>query len=427
MECIKTLFITSLLALLATAWPAIAGAMEFLDEETQLFFASGLEDDYIGYSVATWGTMSVSGAPGDDTEGSSAGAAYIHRMAGPNWWEVVKLAPVELEAQDAFGQYVAVNGDVVAVAAPGDDDAASNAGVVYVYRYDGLSWDLNQKIYASDASAWDRFGAAIAIEGDVMVVGAPMDDPAGSSSGSAYVYRDNGVEWIEEGKLIASSEVAGDSFGTSVSVFGDTILVGAPGDDDGGSNSGSAYFFEYDGVSWGEVMEVRPTAPSASDFFGTSVSINGSYALVGAYGDDDGGTNAGAAYMYHHDGSYWQYNDKLIASTAASSDYAGYSVSIRGSMAAIGAPKADGQDANSGAVFIWSLPSGQTWSEQQTIHASDGATWDYFGRSVSMCAPALDGDGQLELNDPQVLVGAFRAETVNVGDVGTSYLYRGSN
>jgi hypothetical protein len=139
---------------------------------------------------------------------------------------------------------VSVDGDTALVGASGDDDAGFSSGSAYVFTRSGTAWTQQAKLTAADAASGDQFGYAVSVDGDTALVGARFDDDAGSFSGSAYVFTRSGTVWTQQAKLTAADAAGGDEFGWSVSVDGDTALVGAYLDDDGGTDSGSAYVFE---------------------------------------------------------------------------------------------------------------------------------------------------------------------------------------
>src|SRR5690606_16303405 len=141
----------------------------------------------------------------------------------------------------------------------------------------------------------DQFGRSVSVSGDTALVGADGDVDAGSNSGSAYVFVRSGASWARQAKLRARDGAALDQFGHSVSISGDTALVGAYGDDDAGSNSGSAYVFVRSGASWTRQAKLSASDGAANAYFGYSVSVSGETALVGAYGDD---SRRGSAYVF---------------------------------------------------------------------------------------------------------------------------------
>ncbi|MFC2031990.1 PKD domain-containing protein [Chloroflexota bacterium] len=216
-------------------------------------------------------------------------------MAG---FEEIKLTASDGAADDSLGLSVSIDGDTALVGAAGDDDKGVYSGSAYVYVRSGTTWTEQAKLTASDGAADDFFGYSVSISGDTALVGAYLDDDNGSNSGSTYVYVRSGTTWTQQAKLTASDGAADDSFGYSVSISGDTALVGACYDDDNGSNSGSACVYVRSGTTWTQQAKLTASDGAADDFFGYSVSISGDTALVGAWGDQDKGVESGSTYVY---------------------------------------------------------------------------------------------------------------------------------
>ena len=242
------------------------------------------------------------GAPQDDDNGYSSGSAYIFERDGLGHWnEVQKLTASDGAEGDWFGRSVSISGDYAVIGARYDDDNGSFSGSAYVFERDGAgNWLEVQKLTASDGNPYDKFGLSVSISGDYAVIGAYLDDDNGSSSGSAYVFeRDGAGNWSERAKLTASDGAASDSFGYSVSISGEYAVIGARYDDDNGSFSGSAYVFERGEFgNWSETGKLTACDGEEQDRFGYSVSISGDDALIGAWGDDDNGSSSGSAYVY---------------------------------------------------------------------------------------------------------------------------------
>jgi len=193
-----------------------------------------------------------------------------------------KLTASDGASGDEFGVSVSLSGSRALIGASRDDDIGPDAGSVYVFDFNGTSWIQTAKLTASDGAAGDRFGWAVSLLGDRALVGAFGDSDSGSSSGAAYVFDFNGTSWIESTKLVASDGAEDDQFGFSVSLAEDRALVGVVQDDDNGSNSGSAYLFDFDGTSWLETSKLGAGDGAAGDTFGWSVSLSDQRALVGA-------------------------------------------------------------------------------------------------------------------------------------------------
>ena len=258
-------------------------------QEQKLLPSDGAAGDWFGFSVSISGDVAVIGAAGDD----ESGAAYIFRYDGSTWIQEQKLLPSDGAADDWFGLSVSISGDVAVAGAFGDD-----VGSAYVFRHDGSTWIEEQKLLASDGAVDDWFGFTVSMSDDVVVVGNFADNDNGSASGSAYVFRHDGSTWIEEQKLLASDGSSPDWFGYRVSIGGDVIAVGAVQDSDNGLTSGSAYVFRYDGSTWLQEQKLLAPGGQAEDRFGTSVSVSGDVVLVGAAGDDDNGDGAGSAFVF---------------------------------------------------------------------------------------------------------------------------------
>ncbi len=359
------------------------------EEQAKLLASDGAASDYFGWSVSLSGDYAIVGAHWDDDNGTSSGSAYIFTPNDVNcadWDQLAKLTAADGAAYDYFGLSVSISGDYAIVGAFYDDDNGTNSGSAYIFTpndVDPNNWDQVAKLTASDGAGGDYFGWSVSISGDYAVVGARDDDDNGTDSGSTYVFKRDGTTWSEQAKLLASDAAAGDRFGSSVSVSGDYAIIGAYWDDDSGSKSGSAYIFKRDGTNWSQQAKLTASDGAAGDFFGFSVSISGGYAIVAAWGDDDSGGNSGSAYIFKRYGTSWSEQAKLTAADGAAIDLFGYSVSISGDYAVVGAYSDDDKGSNSGSAYIFER-DGTSWSEHAKWVASDGAGGDQFGISVSL-------------------------------------------
>ena len=351
-----------------------------------------------------------------------------------------KLTASDAAAGDQFGNSVSISGDTVIVGAPRDDDAclptentSCDSGSAYVFGRDvggADNWGQVVKLTAFDAAAGDNFGVAVSISGDTIIVGAPFDDLFGDiSAGSAYVFGrdvDGADNWGQVVKLTAFDSAAGDFFGRSVSILGDTAIVGAPGDDDAciptentSCDSGSASVFgrDVDGAdNWGQVAKLTASDADLDDKFGFSVSISGDTAIVGADHNDDAGLDSGSAYVFVIPSGdcacFLTETAKLTASDAAADDLFGFPVSISGDTAIVGARSNDDVPFNSGSAYVFVKPGG-AWAgsltETTKLTASDAAAVDQFGNSVS-----ISGD--------TAIVGAFGDDDAGTSS-GSAYVF----
>jgi hypothetical protein len=370
-------------------------------EVTKLLASDGGNNDYFGSNVSIFGDTAIVGAP--EANGNSShdsGYAYIYQFDGSQWVEVTKLLASDGEHSDWFGGNVSISGDTAIVGAHRDDDNGSyDSGSAYIYQFDGSQWIEVTKLLASDGESYDYFGESVSISGDTAIVGAPEANGSSSYSGSAYIYQFDGSQWIEVTKLLASDGESYDSFGGNVSISGDTAIVGASGDDDNGSSSGSAYIYQFDGSQWIEVTKLLASDGESSDSFGGNVSISGDTAIVGAIGGDDNGSSSGSAYIYQFDGSQWIEVTKLLASDGESSDYLGGSVSISGDTAIAGAISDDDNGYKSGAayVFIAGVVDCNGNGIEDSIDVKSGFSYDCDQNGVpDECQPDCDGDGYID-------------------------------
>ena len=347
------------------------------------------------------------------------------------------------DANDEFGYSVAVSGDTIVVGAPfedssatgvdgnASDDSATDAGAAYVFVRQGATWSQQAYLKASNAEAFDQFGASVAVSGDTIVVGAVGEssaatgvngDPtsnAASFSGSAYVFTRTGTTWSQQAYLKASNTETSDAFGWSVSVSGDSVVVGALGEASNAvgvngnqasntrPNSGAAYVFTRSGGSWVQEAYLKASNTGSSDFFGGSVSISGDTIAVGAFGEasnavgvngnqgNDSMNLAGAAYVFVRGGTGWTQQAYLKASNTQGNDRFGEAVAVSGDRVVVGAPlessDATGVNGNpfnnnslySGAAYLYER-SGTNWMLTAYLKASNTDSVDEFGHTVSV-------------------------------------------
>ncbi len=367
-------------------------------DESKITAFDGADYDYFGGSVAIDRDTMVVGAYKNDDKGADAGAAYIYERNAKGKWVLVKKIQNPDEEDRLFGHSVAISGNTVVIGVYLGGDGSSYPGLAYIFeRNQGGNdrWGQVKKLLASDRASNDSFGRSVAISGDTVVVGAAYkDDDKGLNSGAAYVFERNkdGIDnWGEAKKLLASDGAAGDEFGRSVAISGDTVVVGAWETDDKGTDSGSAYIFERnqgDRNRWGQVKKLLVSDGVAGDNFGNSVAVSGNTIVVGAYRDDDSGSGSGSVYIFERNQSgsnKWGQVIKLLASDGAAGDEFGDSVAVSGNTVVVGADRDDDNGTNSGSIYIFKPNNGgNKWEQAKKIVASDGATADYFGHPVAI-------------------------------------------
>ncbi len=356
---------------------------------------------FFGFSVDIDGDYAIVGARSDDGQvgqASQAGAAYIfHRVTGNTWDGGIKIVAPDAEALDFFGHTVAISGDYAIVGAFGKDNGGTNRGAAYIFQRTGTNtWSTGVKIIAPDTEDLDEFGYAVDISGDFVIVGAHWEDEKGSQAGAAYIYQRTGPNtWGAGTKIMADDAEADDNFGISVAISGDYAVAGASLEGSGGFRPGAAYIFYRTGPGnvWDTGVKVVGVTRQDADRFGNEVAIDGDYAIVGAWGDDEGGSffgQDGAAYIYHRTGpnpgdNIWDTGVKILAFDPDTTfgDNFGESVDISGDTAVVGALLEDDGGENAGSAYIFNRTGTNSWDGGTKIVAADSITQDNFGQSVA--------------------------------------------
>jgi hypothetical protein len=365
------------IAAIASATPAqTTVASSCFVEQAKLTASDAEAGDQFGNSVSLSGDRALVAAWLEDN-GVSDGSAYVFLRNGTIWTEEAKLTPGKAGHNTAFGESVSLSGDRAIVGAPGL--FILHEGRAQVFVRSGTSWTREAILTPSDGPT-SLFGRSVGLEGDRAIVGSYGNE-------SAYVFVRGGRAWTEEAKLTASDADAGDYFGSSVSLAGNRALVGAREDDANGDEAGSAYVFVRSGTTWTEEAKLMASDPVALDHFGSSVSLSGDRALVGAPGTTPQG-GKGQAYVFVRNGTIWTEEAKLTASDGEPLDYFGTSVSLSGDTALVGAFGDDVSGSQSGSAYVF-VRSGTSWAEAQKLTASDGAAQDTFGDSVSLSGAAV--------------------------------------
>ena len=357
-------------------------------EQTKILALDGITGDNFGISVSIDGDTAIIGAPGDDDNGQWSGSAYIFECNGTHWTQTEKLTPKDGAEYEDFGISVSIDGDTAIIGAYEDNDNGQWSGSAYIFQKHGDSWLQQAKLTANDGENFDFFGISVSIDGDTAIIGAPGDDDNGQWSGSAYIFECNGTHWTQTEKLTAKNGEEVDNFGVSVSIDGDTAIIGAPGDDDNGRNSGSAYVFKR-GVTalttnpkqWIQEAKLLSSDGEKVDNFGVSVSIDENTAIIGAPRDDDNGQCSGSAYIFENEKNNWKQKEKLTPMQGAKYEYFGISVSIDTDTVLIGTDNDFIQGSGSAYVF---KENGSIWDQKAKLTAKNGEAVGDFGVSVSI-------------------------------------------
>jgi FG-GAP repeat len=342
-----------------------------INEDLKITASDGAEFDEFGLSITIDNGIIAVGAYLDDDNGNQSGSAYVFDAS--TGAQLFKLLPSDGAAGDWFGWSIAIDNGIIAVGAYHDNDNGTFAGSAYLF--DSSTGVQLIKLLAIDGTLEDRFGYSIAIDDGVVAVGAWNDNDNGSNSGSAYLFdASTGAQLF---KLLPNDGAADDGFGWSIAINNGVVAIGAIGDDNNGSNSGSAYLFN---VSTGtQLFKLLPNDGATGDAFGYSIAIDNGVVAVGATDDDDNGNNSGSVYLF--DTSTGMQIFKLLPHDGAASDLFGVSIAIDTGVVAVGAVLDDDNGLASGSAYLFDASTGAQLSK---LLPSDGSTNDEFGRSIAI-------------------------------------------
>ena len=360
-------------------------------QQQKLTASDGAADNFFGGSVAISGETLVIGASGTDAgKNGNQGSAYVFVRTGATWSEQQKLTASDGAADDRFGGSVAISGETLVIAAQSDDTGANlNQGSAYVFVRTASSWTQQQKLTAADGAAGDNLGSSVSISGETIVAGAYHSRIGPEiSAGSAYVFVRTGVVWSQQQKLIASDADDFDRFGTSVAISGETIVVGAPEIIDF-HYTGTAYVFVRTGTVWSQQQKL--TGGGEDSMFGTDVAISGETLVIGAWlGDVGANRNQGSAFVFVRTSAVWSQRPRLTASDGTGEDYFGNAVAISGETIVVGSYNDRvGSNFSQGSAYVFACGGAQHWMQQARTTASDGAFQDAYGFSVDISGETL--------------------------------------
>ena len=271
------------------------------------------------------------------------------------------------------------------------------------------------KLTVTDAGEGDAFGYVVSVDGTTAAVGAPKDDDAGSNSGAAFVFVRDANRWKQQAKLIPKDLARSDALGEAVDIQEDTVIIGAPGHSPGGVRfAGAVFVFVRDGDSWRQQAKLIADDAAPSDRFGVSVGIEGDTVIVGSLLNDAGGTkDAGAAYIFVRDGNTWKQQAKLIAPKKRKGDHFGAGVATTGKISVVGAPLREEGGLGAGAAYSFVNIDG-VWKNAETVVPEDAAPNLVFGSAV-----AISGDTIV------VAGGAAPEVAAGFGNGTAAYVYSG--
>src|SRR5688572_468367 len=343
--------------------------------------------DFFGKSCDLEGNRLVVGAFAATT--GRPGSVHVFELQNDQWVQKARLIHNDATGGDELGNSVGISGDfVIAGAEYHDGPAGSNTGAAYLWkrRVDG-KWLPFQKLLPHDSEAQDNFGEYVAIEGDVAVVGERFDESRGNNTGAAYVF-ERGLDnvWTETAKLVGSAAARNDLSADTLAIEGGRILMSSYRSDASGDQSGSAYLFEKVGGAWTEVAHL--VADDAAGELSRGVAIHGDRVVLGARLEGTKGVAAGAGYVFEKWNGAWIQTAKLVPASARELDWVGEAVAVQGDRIVLSGHHHDQVGSNSGAAFVFELQEGK-WVETKKLVSSTISPNDEFSFAVSMSGLGL--------------------------------------
>ncbi|MES2774062.1 MAG: FG-GAP repeat protein [Bacteroidota bacterium] len=345
-------------------------------------------NDRMGSSVDISGEWAVVGCRSEGV----AGAIHVYKRVGIDWLHQQKLTPAVITAGGAFGGAVAIDGNYLIAGSYADETNGNvQQGAAWIFFYNGVNWVEQQKLINTTGVADEWFGESVDISGDIAVVGAPQaDDLANVDEGKAFAFKRNGTVWGQTGVFTGSGGSAGDYFGNSVAIDNGYFVVGAPFYRTGGITMGAAHTYFFNGTSWTIQTKLLASDQLSGDLFGISVAINGSTALIGCRDKTTSFTDDGAAYIYTRSGTIWTQRAKLLAPDGHANANFGWSVSISGDYCIVGTPNHYRQNAcgtnvtsSEGQAYVFKK-MGAIWENYLVMTLPRGQSGDLYGHAVSI-------------------------------------------
>ena len=366
-----------------------------------------------GMTVDIDGNTAAVGASGFQFSDFPLPVVCVYTREAANWTKEQCLAEEDEvpNSGDNYGFAIAVSGNTLVVGAATDVTNGVTGGAVYVYVRDGHTWSLQQKLFASDRANFDQFGVAVDVVGDTIVVGAHGDNDEGFQTGAAYVFRRNGTTWTEEQKLKASDAAPDTAFGVSVALSGQTVAIGAPGESSGALSSGAVYVFVNDGTSWQQQGKIKANRTMNNQQLGSTVSVSGDTIVAAApgeligepAGDLNNVLSKGAVYIFQRTGTSWDHQKRFFERDRNRTGGFAVRAAIDGDTIIVGDPTYDAGARFTGAVYVFER-NGNGWSLKHTLAANDGQFLQAMGFAIAVSGDTVIAGTQSQFSLPAVYI-----------------------
>lgn len=388
------------LCILLVHLPIVGSAQPF--RETKLIAPDAAEFDQFGASVAIFGNWAAVGAPGRDERGENSGAVYIFRKSNGRWQFSQKLLAHDGAAGDGFAT-LAMEGEYLAVRGHSQHNGV-RSGAVYIFKRIDTTWIQMRKIGPTPAVRDAFFGGSISLKGEYLLIGAELDREANTQTGAAYVFRKSGEDWVQEARLLASDRRERQWFGYTVSILDSLALVGAPYDSNkNGEFAGAAYLFQKSGSVWGEKAKLIPSGGRPEGFAGC-VAMEAEHIVIGAP-NTIVVSRPGVVYAF---GPTLDQRQTVSARDGVDRNAFGVRLTVRRDCLIVKASGDTAQGVGSGAAYLFSFEN-SVWSQIHKFQASDGAAGANYGE----CA----------MFDSTVIIGSLNARVGGLRLAGSAYVY----
>ncbi|WP_415719585.1 Ig-like domain-containing protein [Maridesulfovibrio sp.] len=339
----------------------------------KLTVKGGAVGDIFGESVAVSGDFAAVGA---SEKSSPTGVVYIYKRTGNTWKLTQTLTDPGSTARDYFGSSLDMDGYWLLIGAPGD---TNETGTAYMYTRSGDTWSLSKELVIAEGAEGDSFGTSVTLDGNSAVVGAPWRD---TFKGAVYTFKYT-TTWLEEAMLTAGDGWVGDLFGSAVALSGSDLAVGAPRAD---TDSGKVYLYRDDGAGFVFSKMIQPSFSHADDRFGESLSFNDDMLAVGTPGRLANGKNTGAVLTFKR--SNWELHQEIGMPAGGDEISSGTLVALSNNAMLVGAPESTRCGTNAGEIFVFLLHN-NNWILAQRTCAADNAEGDTFGGSVALSGTTM--------------------------------------
>ena len=342
--------------------------------------SDGAPHDWFGFSVAQAGSWSASGAPFHDGGGSEAGAVYlVDSLQGAE--QKLQADPVIAGAR--FGSSVAMDGSILVVGAPGDGPGGGAIGCAYVFERIGGTWNQLARLNGLPGHAGDGFGTSVAIRGNRILIGAPWNNVNGGQAGAAFAFDRRNDDWLLVDVLRSPATGPGDAFGYALDLGDQWACIGAYSANPFVFNEGSVTAYEFSNASYVLHSTLLDDSPTPNSTFGRSVSVFGNQVAVGATRDHSSMSESGRVSMFAFDGGQWAFTQSLTPVGSTPGNAFGFSVSLEDQRLLVGAPTAFGPQAQSGSAFLFE-PFVGGWEQTIEISIRSAQNGDFVGVGVSL-------------------------------------------